>query len=101
MHSPEDIVIASLFQRATVFLESALFHYGYTDRVPLAWQIAVDLDSEKSLYKLDYPLVQPYFLKPEYFTIGEDKYTVDGIDIRGKRVQIRVIKRAFRYCPAY
>ena len=78
----EDVVIARLFPKAIIFLESALFHYGYTDRVPPAWQIAVDRNSEKSLYKLDYPLVQPFFLKPEYLTIGSDKYTVDGIDIR-------------------
>ena len=33
-------------------------YYGYTDRIQLVWQIAVDMDSEKSKYKIGYPLRQ-------------------------------------------
>lgn len=45
--NPEEIIIARLFPDAVIFLESALLHYNYTDRIPTAWQIAVDRDSEK------------------------------------------------------
>lgn len=36
---PEEIIIASLFPDAVIFLESALIHYIYTDRMPTSWQI--------------------------------------------------------------
>src|SRR5690554_6301396 len=41
----EEVIIARLFPEAVIFLESALFYYEYTDRVPSAWQIAVDKNS--------------------------------------------------------
>lgn len=52
---PEEVVIARLFPNSVIFLESALMIYGYTDRIPAAWQIAVDRDSEKTQYQIDYP----------------------------------------------
>jgi predicted transcriptional regulator of viral defense system len=39
--SPKEEIAAKLFPGAVMFLESALLHYGYTDRVPTALQIAV------------------------------------------------------------
>ena len=51
----EEVIIARLFPQAVIFLESALFHYGYTDRIPLAWQIAVDRYSKTTQYDIDYP----------------------------------------------
>lgn len=38
----DEVIIARLFPQAVIFLESALFYYGYTDRIPSAWQIAVN-----------------------------------------------------------
>lgn len=45
--SPKRLLWPDYFRSAVIFLESALLHYGYTDRIPTAWQIAVDRDSEK------------------------------------------------------
>lgn len=77
----DEVVIARLFPRAIVFLESALMHYGYTDRIPLAWQIAVDRDSEKTQYKIDYPLIEPFYLEAGLLQIGLDSFRVDGVDV--------------------
>ena len=78
----EEVIIARLFPRAVIFLESALFHYGYTDRIPLAWQIAVDRYSKTTQYKIDYPLIKPYYLEPKFLDIGIDILEIDGIEIR-------------------
>ncbi|NMR95772.1 hypothetical protein HKB01_00535, partial [Vibrio parahaemolyticus] len=67
---PEEAVIARLFPDAVIFLESALMHYGYTDRIPQAWQIAVDRDSEKSQYIIDYPLIEVFYIEPRLLEIG-------------------------------
>ncbi|MGM0653603.1 MAG: type IV toxin-antitoxin system AbiEi family antitoxin domain-containing protein [Bacillota bacterium] len=78
----EEIIIAKLFPEAVIFLESALLYYNYTDRIPKAWQIAVDRNSEKSKYKIDYPLIEPYYQDPKYLNIGVSTFQVQGFDIR-------------------
>jgi hypothetical protein len=45
---------------AVIFLESALMIYAYTDRIPSSWQIAVDRNSEKSQYQIDYPIIDTF-----------------------------------------
>lgn len=62
--------IARLFPDGVLCMDTALFYYRYTDRIPLAWSIAVDKDTSKSRFKLDYPYIQPYYLKAELLTFG-------------------------------
>ncbi len=78
----EEVVIARLFPDAVIFLESALFYYEYTDRIPYAWQIAVDKDSQKTKYDIDYPLIEPFYLKPKFINIGIAEIQVDGVGVR-------------------
>lgn len=80
--SSEEAVIARLFPQAVIFLESALMHYGYIDRIPSAWQIAVDRDSEKSQYKIEYPLIEPFYLEPKFLKIGLDTIQIDGVQVK-------------------
>ena len=79
---PDQVMIARLFPQAIVFLESALLHYGYTDRIPSAWQIAVDKHSEKSKYDLEYPHIKPFYLEPKFLEFGDSSFNMDGIKIR-------------------
>ncbi|HHU69158.1 MAG TPA: hypothetical protein GXZ31_02515 [Thermoanaerobacterales bacterium] len=78
----EEVIIAKLFPKAVIFLESALFYYGYTDRIPLAMQIAVNRYSKTTQYNLDYPLIKPYYLEPKFIEIGIDIIQVDGVEVR-------------------
>jgi predicted transcriptional regulator of viral defense system len=78
----EEAMIARLFPKAVIFLESALLHYNYTDRIPTAWQIAVDRDSEKSQYNIDYPLVEPFYQESKYLSIGVTTFEVNGVEVR-------------------
>lgn len=77
----DEVIIARLFPNAVLFLESALLHYGYSDRVPSSWQIAVDKHSEKSKYKIDYPSIEPFYIESKFMSIGLEHYLVDGIKI--------------------
>jgi len=79
---PEEAVIARLFPDAVIFLESALMHYGYTDRIPQAWQIVVDRDSGKSQYKIDYPLIEVFYIEPKLLEIGLDVFKVEEVEVR-------------------
>jgi predicted transcriptional regulator of viral defense system len=78
----EEVIIARLFPREVIFLESALFHYDYTDRIPPAWQIAVARYSKTTQYRIDYPLIEPYYLEPKFLDIGVDIIEIDGIEIK-------------------
>ena len=61
--------IAQLFPDGVLCMNTALFYYRYSDRTPLEWDIAIDRDTSKSRFKLDYPFVHPVYMKPEYSTI--------------------------------
>jgi predicted transcriptional regulator of viral defense system len=79
---PEEIIIRKLFPKAIMYLESALIFYDYTDRIPDRWQIAVDKNTEKSKFKLNYPFIKPFYLEPKILNIGVTSYIKDGIKIR-------------------
>ncbi len=77
----DEIVIAKLFPSAVIYLESALLHYGYSDRIPATWQIAVDKNISKPQFKISYPPITPFFIDKKYLTIGITEYEVNGIKI--------------------
>lgn len=62
--------IAQLFPDGVLCMYTALFYYRYSDRTPLDWNIAVDRDTSKARFNLDYPFVQPYYMKKEYLAFG-------------------------------
>jgi len=64
------VVIKKLFPDGIVCLDSALYLYGYTDRTPLEWHLAVSKNSSKSRFKIDYPPMKFYFLIERFLEIG-------------------------------
>ncbi len=62
--------IAQLFPDGVLCMYTALFYYRYSDRTPMEWNIAVDRDTSKSRFKLEYPFVQPYYIKKELLAFG-------------------------------
>ena len=79
----DETIIARLFPFAVIYLESALHHYGYTDRIPSEWQIAVGKDTSKSLFgSITYPVIKPFYIEEKYLEIGLDSYELNGISIR-------------------
>jgi len=75
---PDAVVIAKLFPEGVVCLESALYIYGYTERTPLAWHVAVSKNNKKSKYKIDYPPMHFYFLIDAYIDIGRSEIEFEG-----------------------
>jgi predicted transcriptional regulator of viral defense system len=75
-------LIAKLFPDGVVCRESALEYYGYTDRTPSAWNIAVRADSARMRFKIDYPVVKPHFIEPSRFVIGITHTLMDGTNIK-------------------
>lgn len=79
---PEEVVISRLFPNSVIFLESALMIYDYTDRIPAAWQIAVDRDSEKTQYQIEYPQINVFYMESKLLEVGIDIIQIEGLDVK-------------------
>ena len=78
----EEVIIARMFPEAVIYLESALFYYEYTDRVPNLWQIAVNKHSYPKQYNISYMKIKPYFIKEEYREIGINNILIDNVKVK-------------------
>lgn len=63
-------LIAQLYPDGVVTLETALFYYGYSDRTPLAWNIAIDRNTSKARFNIDYPYIQPHYIEKSHLQYG-------------------------------
>jgi len=78
----EASTVTRLFPDAVLCMDTALFYYRYSDRIPLAWHLAVSKDSGKSRFKIDYPFVKPYFVEPSILELGATDGEMDGKPVR-------------------
>lgn len=83
---PEDLsevgTVVRLFPDGILCMNTALRYYGYSDRTPMEWHLAVSKDSGKSRFKIDYPFVKPYYLEPSMLELGLTTGTMDGHTVR-------------------
>ena len=83
---PEDFsevgTVKRLFPDAIFCMDTALLHYGYNDRTPMEWHLAVSKDSGKSRFNIDYPHVKAYYLEPTLLEMGLTAGEKDGHIIR-------------------
>ena len=84
--NPDDFsevgTVIRLFPDAILCMDTALRYYGYSDRTPGNWHLAVNKDSGKSRFKIDYPFVKPYYVEPAVLELGLTTGTMDGHVIR-------------------
>ena len=84
--NPDDFsevgTVIRLFPDAILCMDTALRYYGYSDRTPGDWHLAVSKDSGKSRFKIDYPFVKPYYMEPAVLELGLTSGTMDGHAIR-------------------
>ncbi len=74
--------VIRLFPDAILCMDTALRHYGYSDRTPADWHLAVSKDSGKSRFKIDYPFVKPYYVEPSFLELGLTTGEIDGHKVR-------------------
>ena len=78
----EAAAIAKLFPDAILCMETALQYYGYTDRTPAAWCLAVDKNSTKSRFDIEYPAIKPFYMQAKLLDIGVESCTIDDISMK-------------------
>lgn len=74
----EEALVSKLFPDGLLCMESALYAYGYISRKPVGFHIAIDKNTSKSRFKLDYPKVIPYYTEPEVLMIGATTIQYEG-----------------------
>lgn len=92
----EAATVIRLFPDGILCMDTALRHYGYSDRTPVQWHIAVSKYSNRTRFKIDYPFVKPYYVAPEILEIGLCEQEIDGNKVRMYDKE-RVICDCLRY----
>lgn len=75
-------IVIRLFPDAVLCMDTALRHYGYSDRTASEWHLAVSKYSGRSRFKIDSPQVKPYYFEPDIHELGLSTAEVDGHQVR-------------------
>ena len=75
----EEQLLATLIPKAIICVESALFHYGYSDFAPRKWSIAVPRSMSRTKLDIDALTLQPYYVQPEIYELGKTTDDFGGI----------------------
>ena len=77
----EEQILATMLPMGVVCVESALFHYGYSDFAPRKWSIAVPRTVSRSTLDVDVLPLQTYFVQQDLYELGKTTGDFDGITL--------------------
>ena len=75
-------IISRFLPDAILCMETMLFQFGYTDRTPDAWHIAVDKRLNRKRLSIAYPPLKVHFVDPSCLEVGLTGSLVDGMNMR-------------------
>ena len=75
----EEQLLRELLPRGIVCVESALFHYGYSDFVPRVWSVAVPRTASRAVGNVGEFPIRAYYIQKEYFPIGKTVENFNGV----------------------
>ena len=75
----EERLLATLVPKGIVCVESALFHYGYSDFAPRKWSIAVPRSMSRTKLNVDVLALQPYYVQAELYDLGKTTDSFNGV----------------------
>ena len=81
MEISEEKMIATFLEEGIVCMESALFYYGYSDKTPLVWTIAVPRNISRSKFKIDNFAYKLYFVQHDKLSLGKTTGVFNGIEL--------------------
>ena len=77
----EEQMLATLIPQGIVCVESALFHYGYSDFAPRKWSIAVPRSVSRAKLDVDAFPVQAYFVQKDLYELGKTAGEFHGVTL--------------------
>lgn len=77
----EEHVLATLLPNGIVCVESALFHYGYSDFAPRVWTIAVTRTIPRTKLKIDALPLKVYYIQNKWHELGKTIDDFNGVNL--------------------
>lgn len=75
----EEYLICELLPQGIICVESALFHYGYSDFSPRAWSIAVPRTAIRTVKNIvEFPM-KAYYIQKKFLDIGKSRHNFNGV----------------------
>lgn len=81
MEISEEKMISVFLEEGVVCMESALFYYGYSDKTPLVWTIAVPRKISRTKIKIDNFPCKVYYVQEDKLAIGKTEGIFNGIEL--------------------
>ncbi len=75
----EEHLIRELLPQGIICVESALFHYGYSDFSPRKWSIAVPRTASRTVKNIEEFPIKAYYIQKEFWDIGKSTSNFNGV----------------------
>lgn len=75
----EEQLIRELLPQGIVCMESALFHYGYSDFAPREWSVAVPRTASRAVKKIEEFPIRAYYIQKQFFQMGKITDDFNGV----------------------
>lgn len=75
----EEQLIRELLPQGIICVESALFHYGYSDFSPREWSIAVPRTASRAVKNIEEFPIKAYYIQKEVLAIGKSTDIFNGV----------------------
>ena len=75
----EEQLIHELLPQGIICVESALFHYGYSDFSPREWSIAVPRTATRVVKNIEEFPMKAYYIQKEFLDIGKSTSDFNGV----------------------
>ena len=77
----EEQLLQELLPQGIVCVESALFHYGYSDFAPREWSIAVPRTASRAVKKIEEFPIKAYYIQKDFLQIGKVADSFNGVTL--------------------
>ena len=77
----EEQMLATLIPQGIVCVESALYHYGYSDFAPRKWSIAVPRSVSRSKLEVEALPLQTYYVQQDIYELGKTTGKFNGVEL--------------------
>lgn len=75
----EEQLIREFLPQGIICVESALFHYGYSDFAPREWSVAVPRTTSRAIRKIEEFPIKAYYIQKDFLEIGKTADNFNGV----------------------
>jgi putative abortive infection protein abiGI len=77
----EEQLLSKLYPKGVICVESALFHYGYSDFTPRKWSIAVPRTISRTKFHDALLPLQIYYVQQHIYELGRTDISMNGVSL--------------------